>query len=133
QPPAPRRPAEREDSVRARYGFTFFAGAAVPVRATASPGGGFAGLALRLGLQLTHTFALYYQGTGVLGLLSVDAGGGATRLTWFSDLANSVLLSFTFADKVELALGGSASRLGPLGYEPAAPSGWGFGPHARLA
>jgi hypothetical protein len=133
QPPSLAAPVERDASApdsegaRLRGGFSLNGGAAFGLAS-----GPILSMAVRLGVQVTRAFGLYYQQSPMIFLASNEGSTAAG----FLDL-NSALASLTLADILDVAAGPSVDyyAAGSCGManDCAGASGWQLGMHGRLA
>ncbi|MGK3965971.1 hypothetical protein WMF38_17545 [Sorangium sp. So ce118] len=93
---------EERDGVRLRYGSTLGGGI---IKSPTGTGGVFAWTG-RVGLQINHTFGLYYQNTPMLTLTPESTANSAGFEAGFIDY-NSILASFTVFHVLDFAAGPS--------------------------
>jgi hypothetical protein len=121
-PPAPADAEEEEkDGVRFRGGFLIGGGPFLVPGLDVNGGGAM--LNFRLGAQITHLFAVYYQGQGIAGAL-VGSSGALALAGGF----NNVMVGLTLVDLIELGLGPSVDILAGAGIST---SGAGAGAEVR--
>ncbi|WP_438027774.1 hypothetical protein [Sorangium sp. So ce233] len=130
---------EDRDGVRLRYGSTLGGGI---IKSPTGTGGVFAWTG-RVGLQINHTFGLYYQNTPMLTLTPESTSNSAGFDAGFIDY-NSLLASLTVFHVLDFGAGPSMDYVAVAscsaeyaGIESdagcASTSGWYFGAHARGA
>ncbi|WP_437735640.1 hypothetical protein [Sorangium sp. So ce1335] len=130
---------EDNDGVRLRYGSTLGGGV---IKSPTGTGGVFAWTG-RVGLQINHTFGLYYQNTPMLTLTPESTANSAGFDAGFIDY-NSLLASLTLFHVLDFAAGPSMDYVAVAscsaeyaGIESdagcASTSAWYFGAHARGA
>ncbi|WP_433934436.1 hypothetical protein AB3662_07735 [Sorangium cellulosum] len=130
---------EERDGVRLRYGSTLGGGI---IKSPTGTGGVFAWTG-RVGLQINHTFGLYYQNTPMLTLTPESTSNSAGFDAGFIDY-NSLLASLTVFHVLDFGAGPSMDYVAVAscsaeyaGIESdagcASTSGWYFGAHARGA
>ena len=123
---------EVKDEVRMRGGFSLNGGMLIMPDIPDAIGGAVS-LGIRLGVQFTHYWSVYYQGTPLVGIITDQtSSAAATAMVYNSFLAGLTLGHFFdlgFGPSVDIFAVGAANSSGAVGGD----TGVNFGLHSRAA